>query len=98
MHLPSASRPPIARGTYGEAIQRIMSDLDDFSAGCRVHGNAAGWDSSNEMVEESFEIGDAFFRNWWWCLDARVLSMTNRWRRERGVGGLRLGSGGAVGD
>ncbi|USP74618.1 hypothetical protein yc1106_01892 [Curvularia clavata] len=56
LHLPSSQRPPIARGTRGEAIQRIIDDIDDYSSGWRVHGNTAGWSSHHEMAEESWEI------------------------------------------
>ncbi|KAF2193398.1 hypothetical protein K469DRAFT_618495 [Zopfia rhizophila CBS 207.26] len=98
--LPSALRPPIARNEdeeggegQGKAIVQIVHDLDDFQDGCRVHGNQAGWGEGSELVEEAWEVGEKFYRNWWWCMDSRVLEMTNRRRRERGLGRLRLEAG-----
>ncbi|EUC46994.1 hypothetical protein COCMIDRAFT_3989 [Bipolaris oryzae ATCC 44560] len=90
LHLPSPQRPPIARGTRGEPIQRIMHDMDDYTSGCRVHGNASGWSAHHEMAEESWEIGDAFYRNWWFCVDSKIISTTNARRRERGEAPLSL--------
>ncbi|KAF2468519.1 uncharacterized protein BDR25DRAFT_344245 [Lindgomyces ingoldianus] len=95
--LPSAIRPPIARNDddddgdgQGKAIMQIMHDVDDFKDGIRVHGNVVGWGEGNELAEEAWEVGETFFRNWWWCLDNKVLEVTNRRRRERGLGVLRL--------
>lgn len=73
-----------------EAVQRLIADLDDMSNGIRVHGNLVGWGESNEMVEEAWEIGESFFQNWWWCISDDVLRVTNRRRRERGLGPLRI--------
>ncbi|KAF2116166.1 hypothetical protein BDV96DRAFT_686568 [Lophiotrema nucula] len=88
--LPSALRPSAARGDEGEGVMRIVQDLDDFGEGCRVHGNAVGWGEGSELVEEAWEVGECFYRNWWWCLDSKVVESTNRRRRERGLGALRL--------
>ncbi|XP_014558771.1 hypothetical protein COCVIDRAFT_24800 [Bipolaris victoriae FI3] len=90
LHLPSSQRPPIARGTRGEPIQRIIHDIDDYTSGFRVHGNTAGWSAHHEMAEESWEIGDTFYRNWWFCVDSKIILMTNARRRDRGEAPLRL--------
>ncbi|KAF2262690.1 hypothetical protein CC78DRAFT_534564 [Lojkania enalia] len=88
--LPSTLRAPIARGENWEVIMKIVHDVDDFKDGCRVHGNLAGWGEGSELVEEAWEIGEKFYRNWWWCLDGKVMEITNRRRRERGLGALRI--------
>lgn len=91
--LPSAVRPPAAQddeaGLSGP-IMRLVQDLDHFQDGVRVHGNMSGWGEGSELVEEAWEVGESFFRNWWWCLDGKVLEVTNRRRRERGLGALRI--------
>lgn len=58
--------------------------------GARLHANVVGWDESNELLEEAWEMGECFYRNWWWSIDEGVLQMTNRRRKERGLGPLRL--------
>lgn len=94
--LPSALRPPVAQDdegdsqAQGKAVMRLVQDLDDFKEGVRVHGNMAGWGKESELVEEAWEMGECFYRNWWWCLDGRVVDLTNRKRRARGVEALRL--------
>ena len=69
-------------------MQRLVTDLDDFREGVRIHGNLAGWGAGSELVEEAWEIGEVFYKNWWWALDSRTIMMTNRRRRERGLGPL----------
>lgn len=71
-------------------LMKMAYDLEDIPDGMRVHGNLTGWGAENEMAEDAWEIGGRFFRSWWWCLDSRVLEMTNRRRQERGLGRLRL--------
>jgi hypothetical protein len=92
--LPSSHRPAIAQddeslGPY-KGIWQVAQDLDDTREGVRVHGNSTRWGDGNELVEESWEIGQLFYRNWWWALDGRVVELSNRRRRERGLGVLRL--------
>jgi hypothetical protein len=96
--LPSALRPPVAQDEdgasqgQGKAVMRLVQDLDDLKEGLKVHGNMAGWGNESELVEEAWEIGECFYRNWWWCLDERVVSMANRKRRQRGEGPLKIQS------
>lgn len=73
------------------AVIRILQDLDDTQGPVRNHGNAAGWGQGNEFVEEAWELGEKFYRDWWWCVDRGVVERSNRLRRERGEGGLRAG-------
>lgn len=86
--LPSMCRPPIAQDDDesgpNKAIMRLVTDLDDSKDGARIHGNV-GWEAGNELAEEAWEVGEAFYKNWWWCLDGRIIGITNRRRRERGL-------------
>lgn len=79
--LPAPLRPPAARDSM--AIMQIVFDIDDTAEGFRVNG-------INEFDSKAWEIGEAFFRNWWWSLDREVLENTNRLRARRGLGHLRL--------
>ncbi|KAJ4359747.1 uncharacterized protein N0V89_000303 [Didymosphaeria variabile] len=87
--LPSFARPPIAQddGEEGptKAIMRLVTDLDDYRDGVRIHGNLVGWEASSELAEEAWEIGEVFYKNWWWCLDGKIIGITNKRRRERGL-------------
>jgi len=58
-------------------------DIDDETEGMRIRGED-GWDSRN------WEVGEKFFRNWWWALDREIVENSNRLRAERGAGRLRL--------
>jgi hypothetical protein len=95
--LPSGLRPMIARedgdesdGGQAKAVMQIVHDLDDMADGFRIHGNAVAWGEGNELAEEAWEMGECFFKNWWWCLDGRVVNMSNLRRRQRGLGCLRI--------
>ncbi|KAF2874540.1 hypothetical protein BDV95DRAFT_604710 [Massariosphaeria phaeospora] len=92
--LPSAVRPPIARDDDGDgqskAVIQLMHDLDDVDEGLKVHGNTTTWNDGSELAPESWEVGEQFFRNWWWCLDTKILELTNRKRKERGQSALRI--------
>ncbi|KAF1845273.1 uncharacterized protein K460DRAFT_394964 [Cucurbitaria berberidis CBS 394.84] len=74
------------------AIVHLVQDLDDFrdGGGVRVHGNTCTWSEGNELVEEAWEIGDHFYRKWWWCLDQQIVEVSNRKRGERGLRRLSM--------
>jgi hypothetical protein len=92
--LPSAFRPPIARDDEAngasKGIMQIVHDLDDFRDGVKVHGNTTEWGNGNELIEEAWEVGEVFYRNWWFALDGTILENTNKKRRARGLGVLKL--------
>ena len=69
---------------------QIEQDIDDFQEGVRVHGCTTAWAEGNELVEEAWEVGECFYRNWWFVLEPRIIEITNRRRRERGAKPLRL--------
>lgn len=77
-----------------KAITQLIQDLDDFQdgGGIIVHGNSVAWGHGNEFVEEAWEVGESFYRRWWFCLDQRIINQTNKRRKERGLGRLRLTS------
>ncbi|KAI6749385.1 hypothetical protein HG530_015224 [Fusarium avenaceum] len=95
--LPSGLRPLVARedgdqdgSGQAKAVMQIVHDLDDMADGCRIHGNLVAWGGGSEFAEESWEMGECFFRNWWWCIDGRLVNMSNLRRRQRGLGCLRI--------
>ena len=92
--LPSQLRPTIAQddASFGKykAIWQIVQDVDDPAEGMRVYGNSTTWAEGCELVEESWEVGEKFYKNWFWALDERVIGISNRRRRARGVGVLKL--------
>lgn len=92
--LPSALRPPIARDDEAngasKGIMQIAHDLDDFRDGIKVHGNTTEWGNGNELIEEAWEIGEVFYRNWWFALDGKILENANKRRKQRGLGVLKL--------
>lgn len=96
--LPSSLRPPAAQeedaasNGQSKAVTRLIQDFDDFQEGVRVHGHKAGWGGESELCGEAWEVGECFYRNWWWCLDQDVVMIANRRRRERGERLLRLES------
>lgn len=81
---------PEDTGTFGNGVMQILSDIDDSKEGVRMHGNTSQLGGPNELDEESWEMGEMFFRNWWWAVDSRTLRVTNKRRRERGLGRLKL--------
>jgi hypothetical protein len=91
---------PIARGdsSFGneikqsKAIVRLIYDLEGVQGGegIRVHGNTTTWGEGNELIEDAWEIGDVFYRKWWWCLDERIVEVSNQKRRERGLSRLKM--------
>lgn len=78
---PLELRPPSARDPL--AVMQLIMDMDDEAEGMRISGEH-GWDSRN------WEVGELFFRNWWWALDREIIENSNRLRARRGAGNLRL--------
>ena len=74
------------------AITQLIRDIDDFEdgGGLLVHGNSVACGQGNEFVEEAWEVGETFYRKWWFCLDEKIVAQSNRRRKERGLGRLRL--------
>ena len=75
-----------------KAIIQLIQDVDDFQdgGGLRVHGNSVVLGEGNEYVEEVWEVGESFYKNWWFCIDQKVIDQSNKRRKERGLGRLRL--------
>jgi hypothetical protein len=78
---PVEMRPPSARDPL--AVVNLVMDIDDETEGMRIRGED-GWDWRN------WEVGEKFFRNWWWALDQEIVENSNRLRAERGARRLRL--------
>lgn len=81
----------IAAG-QSKAIIQLIQDVDDFQdgGGLRVHGNSVVLGEGNEFVEEVWEVGESFYRKWWFCIDQKIIDQSNKRRKERGLGRLRL--------
>lgn len=79
-------RPPIARDETG--IMRLVQDIDDEAEGVRVSNDSG--DDGDALTERSWEIGQVFYRNWWWALDAGLIERSNKLRRNRGARPLTL--------
>jgi hypothetical protein len=79
-------------GGQSRAITQLVQDIDDSQdgGGLIVHGNSVAWGQGNELVEEAWEVGESFYRKWWFCLDEKIIAQSNRRRKERGLGGLKL--------
>ncbi|KAF2830571.1 hypothetical protein CC86DRAFT_463849 [Ophiobolus disseminans] len=75
-----------------KAIMRLTLDLECVQGGegLRVHSNTTSWSEGNELTEDAWEIGDEFYRKWWWCLDQRIVETSNQRRRERGLPRLKM--------
>lgn len=75
-----------------KAVTQLVQDLDDFQdgGGLLVHGNSVAWGQGNEYVEEAWEVGESFYRKWWFCIDEKIVAQSNKRRKERGLGRLRL--------
>jgi hypothetical protein len=81
-------RPPIARDETG--IMQLVQDLDDETDGIRV---AEGQQNDADALDDrNWEIGQAFYRNWWWALDTGLVQRSNKLRRDRGARPLTLTS------
>jgi hypothetical protein len=80
--------------SQSKAITQLVQDVDDFQdgGGLIVHGNSVAWGQGNEYVEEVWEVGESFYRKWWFCIDEKIVAQSNRRREERGLGRLRLTS------
>lgn len=75
-----------------KAIIQLVQDVDDLQdgGGLRVHGNSVVLGEGNEFVEEVWEVGESFYRKWWFCLDQKIIDQSNNRRKERGLGRLKL--------
>jgi hypothetical protein len=73
---PAQMRPPAARDPL--ALMQLIFDTDDFAEGLRLAGAEA-------YKETNWEVGQAFFTNWWWALDPTVVENSNLLRAKRGA-------------
>lgn len=90
---PSQSDASLRGGVkQSKAIMRLSLDLEGVQGGegLRIHGNTSTWSEGNELTEDAWEIGDEFYRKWWWCLDQNIVEISNRRRRERGLPRLKM--------
>ncbi|GES61805.1 hypothetical protein ATEIFO6365_0001016900 [Aspergillus terreus] len=80
--LPVGMRPKAAQDPMG--VFRFAYDMEDTGGeGIRMQG-------TDPFSQETCEIGQVIFERWWWAFDAEIVERSNRARRKRGEGGLRL--------
>lgn len=79
---PLQTRPPAARDPM--ALMQLFYDMDDSAEGLRISGEDC-------YSGENWEVGQAFFTNWWWALDRSVVDCSNALRAKRGAQRLILG-------
>ena len=79
--LPPEMRHPNARDPM--ALVFLVQDLEDTEEPCRVDG-------PNGLSDKDWEIGEVFFKHWWWTLDRSIIENTNKLRQRRGAARLRL--------
>ena len=72
--MPEQQRPTNARDEM--ALVRCAYDIEDATDGFRVNGEG--------MNTDDWEVGEAFFKNWWWALDRNIVENSNAWRQKRG--------------
>ena len=78
---PEDVRPPSARDPM--ALMHMMADMDDTEEGFRIAGD-------DGLDWQNWEVGQAFFNNWWWTLDRTIIQVSNKLREQRGAARLRL--------
>ncbi|KAF3935156.1 hypothetical protein ABW20_dc0106063 [Dactylellina cionopaga] len=70
-------------------LLRLVYDMEnsegDGCEGVRVNGTNA-YDGSG------WEVGQGFFKVWWWALDRDIVGRSNYWRSQRGDPKLTLGA------
>ena len=80
--LPEQQRPSNARDEM--ALVRCAYDIEDSTDGFRVNGEG--------MEMDDWEVGEVFFKNWWWALDKSIVETSNAWRQKRGQSRLSIQS------
>jgi hypothetical protein len=79
---PVKARPPVARDPM--ALMQLFYDMDDSAEGLKISGE--DWYSG-----ENWEVGQTFFKNWWWAFDREVVDNSNALRMKRGARKLVVG-------
>jgi hypothetical protein len=82
--LPEQQRPETARDPM--ALLQVAYDIEDEKDGFRVNGEGG--------KRDDWEVGEAFFRNWWWALDRDIVETSNAWRQRRGQSRLSIQAAG----
>lgn len=78
--LPEQQRPKGAQDA--DALLRVAYDIEDATDGFRINGEG--------MNRDDWEVGEAFFKNWWWALDRSIVETSNAWRQKRGQSRLSI--------
>lgn len=73
---PPEIRPKIA--SSATAMVEFVYDLEDSAEGCRIWGD-------DPCSDQSWEVGEKVFKNWWWAFDGDVIRRSNVLRQQRGA-------------
>ncbi|KAJ2906343.1 hypothetical protein MKZ38_002059 [Zalerion maritima] len=84
IHLPPYMKPKAARDPM--AIVYLAYDLEDSSEGLRVSGD-------DVYDPQAWEIGQVVFEKWWFIFDRDIVAQSNRLRKARGAGALKMNGG-----
>ena len=84
---PAQYRPPKAGSPT--ALLEFVYDVEDSAEGVRIWGE-------DPYSDQSWEVGEKVFKNWWWAFDANVIRRSNQLRQSRGA--KLLGEGSILGE
>ena len=84
---PIEQRPPSAASP--SALVELVYDIEDSAEGVRIWGD-------DPYSDQSWEVGEKVFSNWWWAFDTDVIRRSNEMRRSRGA--RLLGEGSILGE
>ena len=84
---PADIRPQTAASPT--ALVELVYDIEDSAEGVRIWGE-------DPYSDQSWEVGEKLFKNWWWALDRAVVRRSNEMRRSRGA--RLLGEGSILGE
>ena len=75
------TQPPEIRPTAAKsptALLEFVYDIEDSAEGVRIWGD-------DPHSDQSWEVGEKVFNNWWWAFDGDVIRRSNEMRKRRGA-------------
>ena len=73
---PPDVRPKAAKSPT--ALLEFVYDIEDSAEGVRIWGD-------DPHSDQSWEVGEKVFSNWWWAFDGDVIRRSNAMRKRRGA-------------
>ena len=86
---PADLRPKAAASPT--ALMEFVYDIEDSAEGVRIWGE-------DPFSDQSWEVGEKVFSNWWWAFDGDVIRRSNEMRQRRGAKLLGMGQGTVLGE